>query len=59
MDRNRGKRLVREAFRHAQQDLMGADIVVQLRSDLARQDNAVARRDLLDLFTRLGKRREG
>ncbi|HEX7027018.1 MAG TPA: ribonuclease P protein component [Gammaproteobacteria bacterium] len=59
VDRNRGKRLVREVFRHAQQDLAGTDIVVQLRTDLVRQDNAAARRDLLDLFARLGKRREG
>ncbi|MBX9810297.1 MAG: ribonuclease P protein component [Burkholderiales bacterium] len=55
VDRNRGKRLVREVFRQAQQDLMAMDIVVQLRAELVRQNNAAARRDLLDLFAGLGK----
>lgn len=55
VDRNRGKRLVREVFRQAQQDLTAMDIVVQLRAELVRRDNAAARRDLLDLFAGLGK----
>jgi len=59
VDRNRGKRLVREVFRQAHQDLMAMDIVVQLRADLARRNNATARRDLLDLFAELDRRQAG
>lgn len=54
VDRNRGKRLVREVFRQARPDLGGADIVVQLRAELNRQNNAAARQDLLSLFAKLG-----
>jgi len=55
VDRNRGKRLVREVFRQAQQDLAAIDVVVQLRAELGRQNNAAARRDLLGLFAGLSK----
>jgi len=59
VDRNRGKRLVREVFRQAQPDLMAMDIVVQLRAALVRQNNATARLDLLDLFSGLDRRQPG
>ena len=55
VDRNRGKRLVREVFRQAQQDLAAIDVVVQLRAELGRQNNATARRDLLGLFAGINK----
>lgn len=57
VDRNRGKRLVREAFRKSQEDLAAVDVVVQLRSALAKQDNATARNDLLGIFARISKAR--
>lgn len=50
VDRNRGKRLVREVFRRALQDLGAIDVVVQLRAELRKQNNAAARRDLFALF---------
>lgn len=58
VDRNRGKRLVREAFRQAQPGLAAVDVVVQLRSALAKLDNATARNDLLGLFARISKGRD-
>lgn len=57
VDRNRGKRLVREAFRQSQEGLAAIDVVVQLRSPLAKLDNATARNDLLGLFARISKDR--
>ena len=57
VDRNRGKRLVREVFRQVQPDLAALDIVVQLRTALANKDNATVRQDLFDLFVALGKHR--
>lgn len=53
VDRNRGKRLVREVFRRALQDLGAIDVVVQLRAELRKQNNATARRDLFGLFAGL------
>ncbi len=58
VDRNRGKRLVREAFRQTQPALAAVDVVVQLRSALAKLDNATARNDLLGLFARISKGRD-
>lgn len=55
VDRNRGKRLVREVFRQTRDGLAAADIVVQLRAELRRQKNATARRDLLGLFGEISK----
>lgn len=57
VDRNRGKRLVREVFRQAHQALATIDVVVQLRPALAKQDNATARDDLIELFARISKGR--
>ncbi|MCW5604667.1 MAG: ribonuclease P protein component [Burkholderiales bacterium] len=54
VDRNRGKRLTREVFRQSQVELGALDIVVQLRSGLAKRDNAAAREELLALFANLG-----
>ena len=55
VDRNRGKRLVREVFREVRDGLAGRDIVVQLRTELSRQNNAAARRDLLSIFGEISK----
>jgi ribonuclease P protein component len=59
VDRNRGKRLVREAFRQAHQSLAEIDVVVQLRSTLATKDNATVRNDLLGLFAKISKDHDG
>jgi ribonuclease P protein component len=40
VDRNRIKRIVRESFRHHQQELAAMDIVVLARRDTAAADNA-------------------
>lgn len=58
VDRNRGKRLVREAFRLRLDQLAAVDVVVQLRAPLAKRDNATARDDLLGLLARISKDRE-
>ena len=55
VDRNRAKRLVREAFRTASSGLDGYDITIQLRCDLRGQLNAAIREELqtlLDTFAR-------
>jgi ribonuclease P protein component len=48
VDRNRGKRLVREVFRSA--DLGAHDVAVQLRNDLRAHTNEVLRSELLKLM---------
>jgi len=48
VDRNRLKRLVRESFRHHQQDLPARDIVVMVRSGILQLDNS-------KIFSRLDK----
>ena len=48
VDRNRGKRLVREVFRTA--DLGAHDVAVQLRNDLRAQTNDALRSELLTLM---------
>jgi ribonuclease P protein component len=53
VDRNRGKRLVREVFRQAGAELGALDVVVQLRGGLLRRDNAAAREELLGLFAQV------
>lgn len=56
VDRNRGKRLARETFRQLLQNLAALDFVVQLRSGLAKRDNAFARQELRGLFAKVGER---
>lgn len=46
VDRNRARRLVREAFRRAQAALAGLDVVVQLRRPLDRRASADCREEL-------------
>ena len=40
VDRNRIKRIIRESFRHSQQDLAGKDIIVLARDPAAKADRA-------------------
>jgi len=56
VDRNRGKRIAREAFRTIQAELAAMDVVVQVRSGLVKQHNAAARQELLRLLSGLAKR---
>ncbi|MEK6591586.1 MAG: ribonuclease P protein component [Pseudomonadota bacterium] len=61
VDRNRGKRLARETFRLALHGLAALDIVVQLRTGLAKRglakrNNGIARQELLTLFAGLDGR---
>jgi ribonuclease P protein component len=48
VDRNRGKRLVREVFRGA--DLGAHDVAVQLRNDLRAETNEALRSELIRLM---------
>lgn len=61
VDRNRAKRLVREAFRAALEKLGGHDVAIQLRSDLRGELNDALRLELanlLDQFVRRASPRE-
>jgi ribonuclease P protein component len=53
VDRNRGKRLVREWFRAVMTDLAGLDVIVQLRTPLREFDNRALRAELQQLLDRL------
>src|SRR6266545_5416085 len=56
VDRNRGKRLIREAFRAGAGHLPGYDVTVQLRSDLRSQDNGAIQAELAELLQTLARR---
>jgi ribonuclease P protein component len=53
VDRNRAKRLIREAFRASHRELATMDLVVQVRGALAHAPAAAARRDLAAIFGRI------
>jgi ribonuclease P protein component len=54
VDRNRAKRLVREAFRSVRHGLGGRDVVVQLRRRPDEGFNAAARAEIVRLLEELG-----
>ena len=54
VDRNRAKRLVREAFRRLRHGLGGRDVVVQLRRRPGENFNAVAAAEIARLLEELG-----
>ena len=56
VDRNRGKRLTREAFRAARSELPAVDIVVLLRNDLRKSGNGTLRQELDRLLRDLAAR---
>jgi ribonuclease P protein component len=56
VDRNRGKRIAREAFRARQPGLPAVDIVVQLKDNLRSKGNRVLRQELERLLDKLGAR---
>jgi ribonuclease P protein component len=56
VDRNRGKRLIREAFRAAAADLGPVDVAVQLKNDLRRESGADLRAELQALLEKLARR---
>ena len=53
VDRNRGKRLVREWFRSSMHELAGLDVIVQLRTPLRESDNEELRAELAKLLSKL------
>jgi ribonuclease P protein component len=55
VDRNRAKRLIREAFRASHPELATTDLVVQVRGALAHASATVARRDLAAIFGRIAR----
>ncbi len=57
IDRNRAKRLVREAFRVMRHRLSGTDVVVQLRRWSARGSVTAARADIARLLEELAARK--
>lgn len=59
VDRNRAKRLAREAFRMLRHELGGLDIVVQLRRCPARGAQATARAELARLLQELAASQGG
>jgi len=56
VDRNRLKRLVREAFRKGKGGLEGVDLVVMARSAAVKADNAQLSESLARHFARIGSR---
>jgi ribonuclease P protein component len=56
VDRNRGKRLIREAFRTARENVGAMDVTVQLRNDLRRMTPAGVRLELGELLDKLAAR---
>jgi ribonuclease P protein component len=56
VDRNRAKRLIREAFRAAAAGLGAVDVTVQLRSDLRRESAQAVRGELGKLLEKLAAR---
>ena len=58
VDRNRGKRLIREAFRTASGVIGAYDVTVQLRSNLRRECAAAVRTELQRLLEKLAARRD-
>ena len=57
VDRNRGKRLIREVFRAASAALGACDVTVQMRSDLRELQNQSIRAELEKLFGLISRRR--
>ncbi len=56
VDRNRGKRIAREAFRAARLDYPALDVVVQLKNDLRKSGNRSLRLELDQLLSKLQSR---
>lgn len=56
VDRNRGKRLAREAFRAARPDLPAVDIVFQLKNNLRKMSNPLIRIELDRLLREVASR---
>jgi len=56
VDRNRAKRLAREAFRVTRSRLPGVDVVLQLRGDLRKLGNRQVRSELDRLLSGLAAR---
>jgi len=57
VDRNRAKRLIREAFSAASARLGSYDVTFQLRSDLRAELNAAVREELAGLLESLARRK--
>ena len=57
VDRNRGKRLIREAFQAIYASIGAYDVIVQLRNDLRSQPTSALRPELRRLLETLAQRR--
>ena len=55
VDRNRAKRLVREAYRAMRCELLPVDLVVQVRSTLVGATAAIARAELAAIFQQIAQ----
>ena len=53
VDRNRARRLIREAFRSCRAELLAKDLVVQMRTDLRGQENGMIRAELVKLMKKV------
>jgi ribonuclease P protein component len=56
VDRNRGKRLIREAFRSARAAIGAYDVTIQLRTDLRKDLSSAVRSELCGLLDALVRR---
>ena len=56
VDRNRAKRIAREAFRASRASLPSADIVLRLRNDLRSRDNRSIRAELDHILAETSRR---
>ncbi len=57
VERNRLRRVIRESFRHHQEQLDGIDIVVLVRKGLSDLDNSELSKQFAKLWKRLGRNR--
>ena len=56
VDRNRGKRLMREIFRDSADQLPALDVVVRLKNNLRGSSNAALRTELRDILMAISER---
>lgn len=55
VQRNLVKRMARESFRHAQQELLGLDVIIQLHRPFQAEEIASVRQELAGLLVEIPK----